>query len=427
MLDIKLIRENPAALDAALARRAAQPRSAEVLALDARHRAVMTELQSLQTKRNEVSKQIGQVKSKGGDAAVMMAEVTAIKDRMSALENDERELAGAVRNLLLNIPNIPDAAVPDGADETGNREIRRAGVPNAFGFPVKDHAALGLALGMMDFDQAAVMSGARFTILKGGLARLERALAQLMLDTHTQENGYTEVNPPLLVLASALIGTGQLPKFAEDNYVTTAGHWLIPTAEVSLTNMVAEKILAEKDLPMRLTAFTPCFRSEAGAAGKDTAGMIRQHQFEKVELVSIVAPEQSEAEHERMTACAEGILAKLELPYRVLELCAGDMGFSAARTYDLEVWLPAQNTYREISSCSNTREYQARRMNARYRAEGDKKGTRPVHTLNGSGLAVGRTLVAVMENYQQADGSIRVPTALKPYMGGLDVIARASP
>jgi seryl-tRNA synthetase len=426
MLDIKWIRDNPEAFDAALARRGATPRAADVLELDTRHRAVITELQALQTRRNEASKQIGQVKAKGGDAAPLMAEVAALKDRMTALENDGRDLESVVRDALLTIPNMPDATVPDGKDESANVELRRWGTPPSFAFKVKDHAALGLGLGMMDFDQAAVMSGARFTILKGPLARLERALAQFMLDTHTQDNGYTEVNPPLLVLRSALIGTGQLPKFAEDLYVTTAGHWLIPTSEVSLTNMVSGKILAENELPIRMTAFTPCFRSEAGAAGKDTTGMIRQHQFEKVELVSITAPEQSDAEHERMTACAEGILRKLELPHRTLALCAGDMGFSAARTYDLEVWLPGQNTYREISSCSNTRDYQARRMNARYRAEADKKGTRYVHTLNGSGLAVGRTLVAVMENYQQADGSIRIPAALRPYMGGVEFIRRVS-
>ncbi|MBM3515500.1 MAG: serine--tRNA ligase, partial [Alphaproteobacteria bacterium] len=357
--------------------------------------------------------------------AGLMAEVAAIKERMTALETEERDLAEAMRNVLLTIPNVPDATVPDGKDEAANVELRRWGAPPAFAFKPKDHADLGVGLGLMDFDQAAVMSGARFTILKGPLARLERAIAQFMLDTHTQENGYTEVNPPLLVQGTALLGTGQLPKFAEDLYVTTSGHWLIPTAEVSLTNMVAEKIVAEKELPMRLTAFTPCFRSEAGAAGKDTKGMIRQHQFEKVELVSIVAPEQSDAEHERMTACAEGILKKLGLPYRVLALCAGDMGFGMARTFDLEVWLPGQNLYREISSCSNARDYQARRMNARYRAEGDKKGTRLLHTLNGSGLAVGRTLVAILENYQEADGSIRVPGVLAPYMGGIDAIRRA--
>lgn len=425
MLDIKWIRENPQALDAALARRGAGPRSGDVLELDTKNRAVITELQGLQTKRNEVSKQIGQVKSKGGDAAGLMAEVAAIKERMTALETEERDLAEAMRNVLLTIPNVPDATVPDGKDEAANVELRRWGAPPAFAFKPKDHADLGVGLGLMDFDQAAVMSGARFTILKGPLARLERAIAQFMLDTHTQENGYTEVNPPLLVQGTALLGTGQLPKFAEDLYVTTSGHWLIPTAEVSLTNMVAEKIVAEKELPMRLTAFTPCFRSEAGAAGKDTRGMIRQHQFEKVELVSIVAPEQSDAEHERMTACAEGILKKLGLPYRVLALCAGDMGFGMARTFDLEVWLPGQNLYREISSCSNARDYQARRMNARYRAEGDKKGTRLLHTLNGSGLAVGRTLVAILENYQEADGSIRVPGVLAPYMGGIDAIRRA--
>ncbi|MDX2224213.1 MAG: serine--tRNA ligase [Rhodospirillaceae bacterium] len=424
MLDLKWIRDNPAALDAALARRGAPGRSGEILELDARHRAALTELQGLQTRRNEVSKQIGQVKAKGGDAAAQMAEVAAIKDRMAALEAEANQHGQYLRDVLLMIPNVPDAEVPDGRDETANVELRRVGAPRQFNFQPKDHADLGVGLGLMDFDQAAVISGARFSILTGALARLERALAQFMLDLHTQEHGYVEVNPPVLVKAEALQGTGQLPKFVEDLYMTTAGLWLIPTAEVSLTNMVAEKILAETELPIRLTAFTPCFRSEAGAAGKDTKGMIRQHQFEKVELVSIVTPEQSAAEHERMTACAEKVLQRLELPYRVLALCAGDMGFGMARTYDLEVWLPGQNTYREISSCSTARDFQARRMNARYRAEGDKKGTRLVHTLNGSGLAVGRTLVAVLENYQEADGAIRVPAALKPYMGGIEAIRR---
>ncbi len=422
MLDLKWIRENPEALDAALARRGAEPLSAAVLDLDKRHRGITTELQALQSRRNEVSKQIGAVKGKGGDAAPLMAEVADIKDKMTALEADEKGLGEDVRSLLLTIPNILDAAVPAGKDESANVEVRKWGTPRQFDFTPKDHTDLGASLGLMDFDQAAVMSGARFVVLKGALARLERAIAQLMLDTHTTENGYTEVNPPLLVRDVALIGTGQLPKFGADLFHTTAGHYLIPTAEVSLTNLAAERIIDGSILPQRLTAFTPCFRSEAGAAGKDTKGMIRNHQFEKVEMVSITTPEDSAAELERMTKCAEGILQKLDLPYRVVALCAGDVGFGANRTYDLEVWLPGQATYREISSCSNTGDFQARRMNARFRPVGETKGTRFVHTLNGSGLAVGRTLIAVLENHQQQDGSIKVPEALKPYMGGLETI-----
>ncbi|TAK98783.1 MAG: serine--tRNA ligase [Rhodospirillaceae bacterium] len=425
MLDLKWIRENPGDFDAALARRGTAAMSAAVLAVDQRHRAATTELQSLQSRRNEVSKQIGGVKAKGGDAAPLMAEVATIKDRMAALEVEEKKLGEEVRGLLLTLPNILHRLVPDGRDESANVEVRRWGTPPTLNFTAKDHADLGVALGLMDFDQAAVISGARFVVLKGALARLERALAQFMLDTHTVENGYTEVAPPFLVKEESLVGTGQLPKFADDLYRTTAGAWLIPTAEVSLTNLVAGRILDGGELPMRVTAFTPCFRSEAGAAGKDTRGMIRQHQFNKVELVSIVTPEESEAEHERMTRSAEGILQRLELPYRVMALCAGDVGFGANRTYDLEVWLPGQNAYREISSCSNTGEFQARRMNARYRPAGETKGTRFVHTLNGSGLAVGRTLVAVLENYQNADGSIRIPAVLKPYMGGLDTLLAA--
>jgi seryl-tRNA synthetase len=314
--------------------------------------------------------------------------------------------------------------MPTGPDESANVELRRWGTPRTFDFTPKDHADLGMALGLMDFDQAAVVSGARFVFLKGALARLERAIAQFMLDTHTAKHGYTEVNPPLLVKAQALVGTGQLPKFAEDQFQTTNGYWLIPTAEVSVTNMVAERIVEATELPMRMTAFTPCFRSEAGAAGKDTKGMIRQHQFEKVEIVSVVTPEESQAELERLTGCAENILKALELPFRTMALSTGDGSFASNRTYDIEVWLPGQNLFREISSCSNMTDFQARRMNARYRPAGETKGTRFVHTLNGSGLAVGRTLVAVMENYQQADGSIRVPEALQPYMGGLKVIAK---
>ncbi|MBL8629106.1 MAG: serine--tRNA ligase [Rhodospirillaceae bacterium] len=424
MLDIKWIRENPADFDAALERRGAAPKSAEVLDLDAKHRGIITEVQNLQTRRNEVSKQIGQVKSKGGDASAQMAEVAEIKDRMAALDAEEKDVGQFLRDLLMTLPNTLDAAVPEGKDETANVELRKWGTPRSFNFAVKDHADLGVGLGLLDFDQAAVISGARFSILKGPLARMERALAQFMLDTHTDQNGFTEVNPPLLVKAETLQGSGQLPKFVEDLYMTTAGHWLIPTSEVPLVNMVSGKILAEAELPIRVTAFTPCFRSEAGAAGKDTKGIIRQHQFEKVELVSVCTPEQSVAEHEHITKSAEMILQKLELPYRAIALCTGDMGFSMARTFDLEVWLPGQSAYREISSCSNAHEFQARRMNARYRPAGDSKGTRFVHTLNGSGLAVGRTLVAVMENYQEQDGSIRVPKVLQPYMGGLELIRR---
>jgi seryl-tRNA synthetase len=424
MLDIRWIRDNPAAFDAALARRGAAARSTEILKLDADHRAVITELQNLQSRRNEASKQIGQVKSKGGDASALMAEVATIKDRMAELENKEKEVGQYLHDVLMTVPNVLDATVPEGRDESANIEIRKWGTPRAFNYAVKDHADLGQGLGLLDFDQAAVISGARFSILKGALARMERALAQFMLDTHTTDHGFMEVNPPLLVKAEALQGSGQLPKFVEDLYVTTAGHWLIPTSEVPLVNMASGKIMSAAELPMRVTAFTPCFRSEAGAAGKDTKGIIRQHQFEKVELVSICTPEQSAAEHEHIVKSAETILQKLELPYRVVALCAGDMGFGMARTFDLEVWLPGQSAYREISSCSNAHEFQARRMNARFRAEGETKGTRFVHTLNGSGLAVGRTLVAVMENYQEADGSIRVPKVLQPYMGGIDLIRR---
>ena len=424
MLDLKWIRENPDALDAALARRGAAPAAAAIVDLDKRNRATVTELQALQSRRNEASKQIGGVKAKGGDAAPLMAEVAAIKDKMTALEAEGAALGEEVRNLLLTIPNVLQADVPEGADESGNVEVRKWGTPKTFNFAPKEHGDIGAGLGLMDFNQAAVISGARFVVLKGALARLERAIAQFMLNTHTEQNGYTEINPPLLVKDEALLGTGQLPKFADDLFRTTAGLWLIPTSEVSLTNLAAERIIEAGELPMRLTAFTPCFRSEAGAAGRDTKGMIRQHQFEKVELVSVVAPEDSAAELDRMTACAAGILEKLELPHRVMALCDGDIGFGAMRTYDIDVWLPGQNTYREISSCSNTGDFQARRMNARCRPAGETKGTRFVHTLNGSGLAVGRTLVAILENYQQVDGTVRVPDVLVPYMGGLEVIGK---
>ncbi|MDG2244002.1 MAG: serine--tRNA ligase [Rhodospirillaceae bacterium] len=425
MHDLKWIRENPEAFDAGLGRRRLKAQSGVVLDLDARNRSTLTKLQTLQAQRNESSKKIGQVKKEGGNADELMVAVAAMKDEMAALEGEQKAISDEIQTLLLGIPNLPHDDVPDGMSEDDNVELRRVGDPKIRNYDVKDHVSLGEALGGMKFEEAAKISGARFSILTGPLARLERALAQLMLDTHTQENGYTEVNPPVLVKDNALLGTGQLPKFADDQYRTQDDLWLIPTAEVSLTNLVADSILNGSDLPLRFTAFTPCFRREAGAAGKDTRGMIRQHQFEKVEMVSIVSPDQSAEELDRMTACAEGILQKLELPYRIMALSAGDIGFSAHRTYDLEVWLPGQNLYREISSCSNCQDFQALRMGARYKPEEGAKGTKPVHTLNGSGLAVGRTLVAVLENYQQEDGSVEVPQALKPYMGGIENISPA--
>ena len=423
MHDLKWIRDNPDAFDAGLKRRGLEAQAATVLGFDTKNREALTRLQALQAERNETSKKIGQVKKEGGDAVELMASVAALKDEMAALENEQASASEQIQTLLLGLPNLPHAEVPDGLSEDDNIELRRVGEPRSRNYETKDHIAIGESLGGMKFEAAAKMSGARFTVLSGALARLERAIAQFMLDTHTQENGYTEVSPPLLVKDTALLGTGQLPKFSDDLYKTQDDLWLIPTAEVSLTNLVSDTILNAKELPLRFTAFTPCFRREAGAAGKDTRGMIRQHQFEKVEMVSIVEPEQSAEELERMTACAEGILQKLELPYRVMALSAGDMGFGAHRTYDLEVWLPGQNLYREISSCSNCQDFQALRMNARFKPEAGAKGTRPVHTLNGSGLAVGRTLVAILENYQQADGSVIVPEVLKPYMGGIEVIS----
>ncbi len=424
MFDIKWIRDNPAAFDQGRKRRGLAPLAAQVIELDARRRAAQTLWQEAQARRNELSKQIGQLKAKGGDAAPAMAEVAALKDKMAAAEAEEQALARALDDQLAREPNLPAADVPDGPDESANRVERTVGQRKNFDFAARQHFEIGEALGLMDFEVAAKISGARFVVLRGALARLERALGQFMLDLHTSENGYIEVAPPLLVRDAALYGVGQLPKFAEDMFVTKQDLWLIPTAEVSLTNLVADTIVDEDRLPLRYTALTPCFRSEAGAAGKDTRGMIRQHQFMKVEMVSISHPDQSEAEHQRMTACAEAILKKLELPYRVMALSTGDMGFASQKTYDIEVWLPGQNAYREISSCSNCGEFQARRMKARCRKPGEK-GTRFVHTLNGSGLAVGRTLIAVLENYQQADGSVIVPAALRSYMGGLGVIARA--
>lgn len=420
MHDIKFIRENPAAFDAALARRGLEPLAEKLLELDKASRGGKTEIQALQARRNEVAKAIGEaMRTDKAKAEALKKEAGVIKARLAALEGGEGESA-ELTDALMRIPNLLAEDVPAGADESANIELRTFGTPPAIA-NAKDHVALGEALGMMDFETAAAMSGSRFVLLTGPLARLERALAQFMLDMHTTEFGYTECNPPYLVKDNALYGTGQLPKFAEDLFKTTTDHWLIPTAEVSLTNIVADKIVEETYLPRRFAAHTPCFRSEAGSAGRDTKGMIRQHQFSKVELVSITPPESSEAEHERMTGAAEAVLKRLGLPYRVMLLCAGDTGFSARKTYDIEVWLPGQGTYREISSCSNCGDFQARRMKARYRTD---KGTDFVHTLNGSALAVGRTLIAVMENYQQTDGSIIIPEALQPYMGGLKHIVR---
>jgi len=426
MFDIRWIRENPEEFDRGMARRGLPPQSAALLELDAERRRLLAELQELQARRNAASKEIGRAMAAGerDRAEELKREVAAIKGRMQELEEAARTKEEELKMHLAALPNIPLDEVPDGEDENDNVEIRRVGEPPRFDFEPKQHFELGEALEMMDFERAARISGARFVVLRGALARLERALAQFMLDLQTERNGYEEVNPPLLVRDEALFGTGQLPKFAEDLFRTTDGRWLIPTAEVPLTNLVREEIVPQGALPMRFCALTPCFRSEAGAAGRDTRGMIRQHQFEKVELVSITTPEEGRAELDRKTACAEEVLKRLELPYRVVVLCTGDMGFSAQMTHDIEVWLPGQDTYREISSVSLCGDFQARRMNARYRPE-DEKGTRFVHTLNGSGLAVGRTLVAVMENFQQADGSIVIPEALRPYMGGMERIEKA--
>ncbi len=496
MFDIKAIRENPAAFDRGLTRRGLKALSSEVLALDEKRRAHVTKLQELQTRRNAASKEIGKAKGQKDEAAAakLMAEVAELKEALQAGEAEEKRLDGDIQRLLEALPNTPRDDVPEGKDEHGNKEMRRVGEPAKFAFKPKEHFDLGEALGLMDFETAAKISGARFVVLKGALARLERALGQFMLDFHTTERGYTECVVPLMVKDDAAYGTGNLPKFAEDLFQTNRSNsqalllddlasasgskisgrgvldapgvqlgedekskifderkrielmtkeerlelfrpildklfapnrlWLIPTAEVSLTNFVREEIVDEAKLPMRLTALTPCFRSEAGSAGRDTRGMIRQHQFSKVEMVSITTPEQSLDEHERMTRSAEMILEKLGLPYRTMLLCTGDMGFASQKTYDIEVWLPGQNSYREISSCSVCGDFQARRMNARCRAK-DGKDIRFVHTLNGSGLAVGRTLIAILENYQEADGSITIPEPLVPYMGGLTRIAKS--
>ena len=422
MHDLRAIRENPAAFDEGLKRRFLVPQSSSILTLDEAHRSLLTQAQELQNRRNEASKEVGQVKRNGGDASALMEEVSALKERLAELEQAANAKEAELRGILEGLPNLPMDDVPVGEDEDANVEVRRWGTPVELGFDAKQHFELGEALGMMDFETAAYLSGARFVVLKGAIARLERALAQFMLNTHISEHGYTETAPPFLVRDVALYGTGQLPKFEEDLFKTDSGHYLIPTSEVPMTNYAAEQIIERESLPHRYTACTPCFRSEAGSAGRDTRGLIRMHQFQKVEMVSITAPDQSEAELERMTGCAEAIMQALELPYRVLMLSSGDMGFGARKTYDLEVWLPGQGQYREISSCSNCWDFQARRMKARCRAKGDKK-TEFVHTLNGSGVATGRALVAVLENYQQADGSIRVPAVLRPYMGGIEVIA----
>ncbi len=419
MHDIRAIRDDPQAFDRGWAARGLSPQTPAILALDTELRAAQTQLQTAQSRRNEASKLIGMAKAKKDEAAaaVVMAEVEQLKGAIAELTDQERTRIEALQTLVAALPNLPDADVPPGEDEHGNVEVRRWGEPFAIQNP-KDHVDLGAALGLMDFEAAARMSGSRFVVLRSELARLERALGQFMLDIQTREHGYDEISPPLLVRDEAVFGVGQLPKFAEDLFRTTDGRWLISTAEVSLTNLVREQITPEEELPLRLTALTPSFRSEAGASGKDTRGMIRQHQFYKVELVSITAPEDSEAEHERMVECAEAVLKRLDLPFRTMLLCTGDMGFSARKTYDLEVWLPSQGMYREISSCSNCGDFQARRMDARCRKAGEK-GTRFPHTLNGSGLAVGRTLVALMENYQDEQGRVAIPQALQAYMGGL--------
>jgi len=428
VFDIKAIRDNPGAFDEALERRglASEFSAAAILKADEARRAHVTKLQEAQARRNAASKEIGAAKKAKDDAKAdaLMAEVASLKDLLASGEARERELTAEIEGLLAVIPNAPLADVPEGKDETGNVEVRRWGGPAILTFKPKQHFELGEALGLMDFETAGKVSGARFVYLKGALARMERALTQLMLDVHTDEFGYTEVNPPLLVRDAAAYGTANLPKFADDLFKTTTDYWLIPTAEVSLTNLAREQIMDEEALPLRFTAGTPCFRAEAGSAGRDVRGMIRQHQFTKVELVSVTTPETSLEEHERMTRCAETILERLGLPYRTMLLCTGDMGFASQKTYDIEVWLPGQDMYREISSCSVCGDFQARRLAARYRPKA-AKDVRFVHTLNGSGLAVGRTLIAVMENYQQADGSILVPEPLRPYMNGLERIARA--
>jgi seryl-tRNA synthetase len=423
MHDIRWVREHPAEFDRGLARRGLPPHGAEVLTLDGAWRAAETRAQEVLARRNRISRDIGAAKRRGEDIGPLLRAVEADKGAEAEAAAEAARLRAQIDETLAGLPNLPAPDVPDGADETANLLVRREGEPPRFNFEAASHEAIGERLGLMDFRRASRLSGSRFVVLRRDLARLERALAQFMLDLHTREFGYEEISPPLLVRDEAVFGTGQLPKFAEDLFRTSEDFWLIPTAEVPLTNLVADEILDESQLPSRFTASTPCFRSEAGAAGKDTRGMIRQHQFMKVELVSVTTPEQSPAEHERMTACAEEVLKRLGLAYRVMLLSAGDMGFAAQKTYDIEVWLPGQGTYREISSCSNCGAFQAQRMKARYRPT-EGRGTRPVHTLNGSGLAVGRTLIAILENYQREDGSVSIPPALQPYLGGQQIIER---
>ena len=423
MHDLRQLRADPAGFDAALVRRGMPPVSAQVIAVDADRRAALGAVQGKQGRRNALAKQAGEGRRIGTDTTAIEAEATALRDEMAALEDRAVALDDEIRAILEMLPNQLDPAVPDGTDETGNVMLKQVGQPRPFEAKPAEHDALGTALGMMDFERAARMAGARFTILTGGLARLERALGQFMLDLHTTQHGYTEVQVPLLVNAAAAYGTDKLPKFANDLFGTTDGRWLIPTAEVPLTALVMDEMVADASLPLRFTALSECFRREAGSAGRDTRGMLRQHQFRKVELVSITRPADSAAEHERMTECAEAVLDLLGLPYRRMLLCAGDTGFGAIKTYDLEVWLPGQGAWREISSCSNTGAFQARRMETRLRGA-DGKAAGPVHTLNGSGVAVGRALIAVMETYQQPDGSIRVPDVLVPFMGGVERVAR---
>lgn len=427
MHDIKWIRENPEAFDAALARRGVEPAAAGLIALDEKRRSVIQSLQDMQSRRNAASKEIGAAMAQKNTelAEKLKAEVADIKENMPRAEEEDRQVTAELNDALSRLPNMPFDDVPDGSDEHDNVVTRVVGQKPGWNHEAKEHFEIGEALGYMDFERAAKLSGSRFTVLTSQLARLERALGQFMIDLHTSEHGYTEVSSPLMVRDEAMFGTGQLPKFAEDLFKTTDGRWLIPTAEVTLTNLVSGEILEQEKLPLRFTALTPSFRSEAGSAGRDTRGMLRQHQFWKCELVSITDAESAVEEHERMTACAEEVLKRLGLHFRTLTLCTGDMGFGARKTYDLEVWLPGQNTYREISSCSVCGDFQARRMNARYRGK-DDKATKFVHTLNGSGTAVGRCLIAILENYLNEDGSVTIPDVLLPYMGGLKRIEKAA-
>ncbi|MBI36355.1 MAG: serine--tRNA ligase [Alphaproteobacteria bacterium] len=424
MFDLKWIRENPSLLDDSLSKRGIARASAKIIEIDLERRALQTELQESQGRRNEASKKIGEAISNGLDneAEALKDEIGLLKNKIQDMEQLERDLSAKLQSLLEVLPNVLSSDIPEGNSEHSNVELRTWGALPEFSYKPLQHFEIGENLSMMDFDSASKISGSRFVILKGLLARLERALAQFMLDIHVNDGGYTEVSPPLLVRDGALYGTGQLPKFSEDLFRTDEDYWLIPTAEVPLTNIFSNNILSDSELPIRVTAHTSCFRSEAGASGRDTRGMLRQHQFYKVELVSIVHPEKSADELERMTNCAESVMQRLELPYRVMLLCSGDTGFASTKTYDIEVWLPGENKYREISSCSNTGEFQARRMKTRFRIDGDKKGLEHVHTLNGSGVAIGRALIAILENYQCEDGTVIIPSALRPYMNGLEVI-----